>query len=76
MPAAWALAIDSGSTGRNTAREQFRTRLRQDLTQVLQAMAEGHVTAQIAARFPLARAADALRLAESRTVAGKVVLTP
>jgi NADPH:quinone reductase-like Zn-dependent oxidoreductase len=39
-------------------------------------MAEGHVTAQIAARFPLTRAADALRLAESGTVTGKVVLIP
>jgi hypothetical protein len=27
-------------------------------------------------RFPLARAADALRLTESGTVAGKIVLTP
>ena len=29
-----------------------------------------------AATFPLARAADTLRLAESHTVAGKVVLSP
>jgi NADPH:quinone reductase-like Zn-dependent oxidoreductase len=62
--------------GRGLARQRFRARLRHDLTQVLQAMAEGHITAQIAARFPLARAAEALRLAESRTVAGKVVLSP
>jgi NADPH:quinone reductase-like Zn-dependent oxidoreductase len=62
--------------GRGLARQRFRARLRHDLTQVLQAMAEGHITAQVAARFPLARAADALRLAESRTVAGKVVLGP
>ena len=39
-------------------------------------MADGHIAAQIAARFPLAQAADALRLAESGTVAGKVVLNP
>lgn len=62
--------------GRTLNRDRFRARLRHDLTQVLQAMAEGHITAQIAARFPLARAADALRLAESGTVAGKVVLNP
>jgi len=62
--------------GRALGRDRFRARLRHDLTQVLQAMAEGHITAQIAARFPLARAADALRLAESGTVAGKVVLNP
>ena len=62
--------------GRGLARGRFRARLRHDLTQVLQAMAGGHITAQVAARFPLARAAEALRLAESRTVAGKVVLGP
>jgi NADPH:quinone reductase-like Zn-dependent oxidoreductase len=58
--------------GSDPAREQ----LRQDLAQVLQAMADGHITAQIAARYPLAQAADAVRLAESRTIAGKVILTP
>ena len=57
-------------------RQRFRARLRDDLSQVLRAMAEGYITAQIAARFPLARAADALCLAESGTVAGKIVLTP
>jgi NADPH:quinone reductase-like Zn-dependent oxidoreductase len=62
--------------GRKLTPRRFRARLRDDLTQVLRAMADGHITAQIAARFPLAQAADALRLAESRTVAGKVVLTP
>jgi len=62
--------------GHRTARQRFRGRLRHDLTQVLQAMAEGHITAQIAARFPLERAADAVRLAESGTAAGKVVLVP
>lgn len=61
--------------GRALARRQFRSRMRHDLAQVLQAMAEGHLTAQIAARFPLAQAGDALRLAESGTV-GKVILTP
>lgn len=58
--------------GRGPARE----RARQDLAQVLQAMADGHITARIAARFPLAQAADAIRLAESRTISGKVILTP
>ncbi|GAA3750161.1 medium chain dehydrogenase/reductase family protein [Plantactinospora mayteni] len=62
--------------GRPLAKQRFRARLRHDLTQVLKAMAAGHVTAQIAARFPLARTADAVRLAESGTVTGKVVLTP
>lgn len=62
--------------GRTLTRRRFRARVRHDLTQVLEAMAAGHITAQIAATFPLARAADALRLAESHTVAGKVVLSP
>jgi NADPH:quinone reductase-like Zn-dependent oxidoreductase len=58
------------------ARRRFRARLGHDLTQVLEAMATGHITAQIAAAFPLARASDALQLAESHAVAGKVVLGP
>jgi NADPH:quinone reductase-like Zn-dependent oxidoreductase len=62
--------------GRALAKRRFRARVRHDLTQVLEAMAAGHITAQIAATFPLARAADALRLAESHTAAGKVVLSP
>jgi NADPH:quinone reductase-like Zn-dependent oxidoreductase len=62
--------------GRRLATTRFRAEFRHDLTQVLQAMADGHVTAQIAARYPLAQAADAMRLAESRTIAGKVILTP
>ncbi|WP_328639867.1 MULTISPECIES: medium chain dehydrogenase/reductase family protein [Streptomyces] len=62
--------------GRALARNRFRSRLRADLTQVFAALQRGEVTAQIAARLPLAEAADALRLAESGTVAGKVVLNP
>jgi synaptic vesicle membrane protein VAT-1 len=62
--------------GRALAKNRFRSRLRADLTQVFAALQRGEVTAQIAAQLPLARAADALRLAESGTVAGKVVLNP
>ncbi|MFE9680327.1 medium chain dehydrogenase/reductase family protein [Streptomyces sp. NPDC002701] len=62
--------------GRALARNRFRARLRDDLTQVFAAFQRGDVTAQIAARLPLARAAEALRLAESGTVAGKIVLNP
>jgi NADPH:quinone reductase-like Zn-dependent oxidoreductase len=57
---------------RNEAR--FRARLRADLTQVFEALRRGDITAQVAARLPLTEAAEALRLAESGTVAGKVVL--
>ncbi|WP_238008661.1 medium chain dehydrogenase/reductase family protein [Dactylosporangium sp. AC04546] len=62
--------------GRALARDRFRARLRTDLTSVLRAMAEGRLVAQVAARIPLTEAASAVRLAESRTVAGKVVLVP
>ncbi|MFF8319508.1 medium chain dehydrogenase/reductase family protein [Streptomyces bobili] len=62
--------------GRALSRKCFRARLRADLTQVFTALQRGEVTAQIAAQLPLARVADALRLAESGTVAGKVVLNP
>ena len=54
----------------------FRARLHEDLTQVLHLLAGGVITAQVAAQFPLSSAADALTLAESRTVAGKVVIVP
>ncbi|SEG97742.1 NADPH:quinone reductase [Nonomuraea solani] len=54
----------------------FRARLREDLTQVLRLVADGVLTPRIAAEFPLAEAGAALTLAESRTVAGKVVLVP
>ncbi|WP_405945107.1 medium chain dehydrogenase/reductase family protein [Streptomyces sp. NBC_00932] len=55
---------------------EFRARTRSDLIQVLDLLADGSLTAPVAARIPLDRAAEALRLAESGTVAGKVVLTP
>ncbi|MFI6347516.1 medium chain dehydrogenase/reductase family protein [Streptomyces sp. NPDC050560] len=62
--------------GRGLAKNRFRARLRADLTQVLDALARGELSAPVAARLPLARAAEALRLAESGTVVGKVVLNP
>lgn len=54
----------------------FRGRLSEDLANVLRLLAEGVLTAQVAAEFPLADAGAALTLAESRTVAGKVVIVP
>jgi NADPH:quinone reductase-like Zn-dependent oxidoreductase len=61
--------------GRALGSTAFRARLRTDLTEVLAAMAAGKLTAQVAATLPLTSASEALRLAESKTVAGKVVLT-
>jgi NADPH:quinone reductase-like Zn-dependent oxidoreductase len=62
--------------GRALSKDRFRARLHADLTQVFAALGRGDVTARIAARLPLTDAAEALRLAESGTVSGKVVLTP
>ncbi|NUL01824.1 zinc-binding dehydrogenase [Streptomyces lunaelactis] len=54
----------------------FRARLRTDLAQVFALLADGVIEAQVAARVPLSQAAEAMRLAESGTVTGKVVLVP
>ncbi|MFF8938527.1 medium chain dehydrogenase/reductase family protein [Streptomyces paradoxus] len=62
--------------GKALAGNRFRTRLRADLTEVFAALQRGEVTARIATQLPLTRVAEALRLAESGTVAGKVVLVP
>jgi NADPH:quinone reductase-like Zn-dependent oxidoreductase len=56
--------------------DAFRARLREDLTAVFRLLADGVLTAQVAARFPLSEAGSALAMAESRTVAGKVVIVP
>ncbi|MFG1925194.1 medium chain dehydrogenase/reductase family protein [Cryptosporangium sp. NPDC048952] len=53
----------------------FRQKLSEDLTAVFGLLADGVVVPHVAARIPLHRAAEALALAESRTVAGKVILT-
>ncbi|XVS67993.1 medium chain dehydrogenase/reductase family protein [Actinosynnema sp. CA-299493] len=54
----------------------FRARLARDLGSVLALLADGSLTPTIAARVPLERVTDAVRLAESGTVTGKVVLLP
>ncbi|MFG2825614.1 medium chain dehydrogenase/reductase family protein [Kitasatospora sp. NPDC048365] len=62
--------------GQKLRTDRFRARLHTDLTAVFDALRRGDVVAQVAAELPLADAAQALRLAESGTVAGKVVLVP
>ncbi|WP_399921953.1 medium chain dehydrogenase/reductase family protein [Streptomyces kanamyceticus] len=62
--------------GRAFGKDRFRARLRADLGEVFAALERGEITASVAAELPLARVADAMRLAESGTVSGKVVLTP
>jgi NADPH2:quinone reductase len=56
--------------------DTFRATLRADLSQVLALLADGELVPQVAARVPLAEVAEAVRLAESGTVVGKVVLVP
>ncbi|MER7172709.1 medium chain dehydrogenase/reductase family protein [Streptomyces mesophilus] len=62
--------------GKALGEKRFRRRLHADLAQVLDALRRGEITATVAAELPLSAAADALRLAESRAVAGKIVLVP
>jgi NADPH2:quinone reductase len=57
-------------------RSSFGKQKREAFARVLELLAAGHLTPQIAARMPLSDAAAALKLAESRTIAGKVILTP
>ena len=54
----------------------FKTQLREDYAQVTALLASGVLKPQIAARFPLAQITAAMKLAESRTAYGKVVLIP
>jgi NADPH:quinone reductase-like Zn-dependent oxidoreductase len=62
--------------GRALSKNRFRARLRADLTQVFAALSRGEINPTIAARLQLSQAAEALRLAESGTVSGKIVLVP
>ncbi|MGR6975238.1 medium chain dehydrogenase/reductase family protein [Streptomyces cynarae] len=62
--------------GKAVSKNRFRARLRNDLTQVFTALRRGDITPAVAAELPLDRVAEALRLAESGTVSGKVVLVP
>ena len=52
----------------------FRARVRDDLGSVLNLLGQGAITAKIAARMPLDQVVEAMKLAESRTSFGKVVL--
>ena len=62
--------------GRRLRPAAFRRRQHAALSSVLALVAEGSIVPSIGARFPLERAGEALALAESRTVRGKVVLLP
>ncbi|MER5554112.1 medium chain dehydrogenase/reductase family protein [Streptomyces sp. NPDC002793] len=62
--------------GKRRCRAGWQRRMTEDLAQVLRLVADGALTPQIAAEIPLSKTASALTLAESRTVAGKVVIVP
>jgi len=56
--------------------QRFRSRLQDDLSTVFSLLADGILRPQIAARLPLTRIREAVELAESHTIVGKVVLVP
>jgi NADPH:quinone reductase-like Zn-dependent oxidoreductase len=62
--------------GKRFRQNRFRAQLREDLGHVMDLLAKGAISAQIAARFPLAQAAEALRFAEAGGNTGKVLLIP
>jgi NADPH:quinone reductase-like Zn-dependent oxidoreductase len=57
-------------------RDRYRADLRRDLGDVLQLLQEGAIDAQIAKRFALRDAGEALRYAEQGAIVGKVILEP
>jgi NADPH2:quinone reductase len=57
-------------------RDRYRAELRADLGEVLGLLHDGALTAQIARRYPLRDAGEALRYAEQGGIVGKVVLEP
>lgn len=63
-------------SGHRFRRARFCAQLRSDLERVLALLAEGAITPQIAARFGLEQAAEALRFAEAGGNTGKVLLLP
>lgn len=63
-------------SGHLVHRNRFHKQMNEDLTHVFGLLAAGILKPQVAARLPLTQASDAMKLAESRTVFGKVVLVP
>ena len=75
LPGQRAVFYDLWS-GHSRAPKRFRAHLEQDLGRVLELVRDGVLTPRIAARFPLTEVVQAMELAESRTLDGKVVLLP
>ena len=70
---AYFFDVNSGKTRRPQA---FHQKLRATLTEVFALLAQGRIQAHVASRVPLEQAAEAMRLAESGKMVGKVVLVP
>jgi len=62
--------------GQRTRPRAFRREQYAALAEVFALLAQGCIQARVACQLPLERAAEGLRLAESGTVAGKVVQVP
>ncbi|MFL6075269.1 MAG: medium chain dehydrogenase/reductase family protein [Mycobacteriales bacterium] len=62
--------------GSRTRPDRWRRRFAEDLTEVLTRAADGRLKAVVGGRYPLTEAAEALRVAESGTVVGRLVLIP
>lgn len=63
-------------SGHKSRPARFRRHLEDDLGHVFALLADGTISSNVAARFPLEDAAAAFTLAESRTLNGKVILLP
>jgi NADPH:quinone reductase-like Zn-dependent oxidoreductase len=79
--AVWTLLPNGRSTsffnlwaGPRRRPDRYWPEVREDLAQVLDLLARGEITAQVAARFPLSQAAAALSYAEAGGYTGKVVI--
>ena len=62
--------------GKRLRPQRFHRHLQQDMSTVFALLADGILRPQIAARLPLTRIQEAVELAESHTIVGKVVLVP
>ncbi len=76
LPNGHAVSFYNIWAGHTLRPNRFRARLHADLTAVLELLADGTLTAHVAARIPLTQARQAMELAESHTALGKVVLIP
>jgi NADPH:quinone reductase-like Zn-dependent oxidoreductase len=62
--------------GKHTQPSRSRQHRAADLANVTALLADGTITAQVAARFPLTDAAEAMRFARTQSTRGKVILEP